>query len=137
MREILFRGKRLDNGEWAHGNLVCWQDGTASIDDGSYDMPQWSIDPATVGQYTGLTDKNGKKIFEGDIVESAFTKKPYIVCFGEYTYTNEYGEEESVCGWYNVEKGGYVTGFGFAHAWATVIGNIHDNPELLEVEKCD
>lgn len=142
MREILFRGKRIDNDEWVYGsfcmdaleqkNGLCGIDGFIRLYDFNMGKSQThQVDRETIGQFTGLTDKNGKKIFEGDIVESEFTKKPYLVCFGEYTYTNEYGEEESVCGWYNEEEGGYVTAFGCPDAWATVIGNIHDNPELL------
>lgn len=67
MREILFRGKRTDNGEWVYGYYVV-QNGSHQI---YFDVPGsewniWNVDPATVGQYTGLTDKNGKRIFEGD-----------------------------------------------------------------------
>ena len=121
MREILFRGKRLDNGEWAHGNLVCWKDGTASIDDGSYDMPQWAIDIATVGQYTGLTDKNGKKIFEGDIVDIL-------------TENEEIGVVAYEDGGFLVNADGFCVDF-HANINGTdleIIGNIHDNPELLK-----
>ena len=132
MREILFRGKRLCNNKWMFGSLFCWNDGDCFIVCDGIHHNHYKVDPDTVGQFTGLTDKNGKKIFEGDIVESEFTKKPYLVCFGEYTYTNEYGDEESACGWYNEEKGGYVTAFGCPDTWATVIGNIQDNPKLLE-----
>ena len=134
MREILFRGKNRYSGEWFEGyleyftttsnRLVCYR----SV----WGKQMHEVYPDTVGQYTGLKDRNGRRIFEGDIVESEFTKRPYLVCFGKYTYTNEYGEEESACGWYNEEKGGYETAFGSPDAWATVIGNIHDNPELLE-----
>ena len=139
MREILFRGKRKDNGEWVEGFYVIVGGkyhyiliGKLDITGGYPDLIKFAVDPATVGQFTGLTDKNGKRIFEGYIVESVFTKKPYIVCFGEYTYTDDWGDEQSACGWYNIEKGGYVTAFGIPDKWATVIGNIHDNPELLE-----
>ena len=129
MRDILFRGKSID-GTWHYGvPLVYTEDYVCIAAPHSYNKKVESI---TIGQYTGLTDKNGKEIFEGDIVESVFTNKPYIVWFGEYTYTDEYGEEESAYGWYNEEKGGYVTAFGCPENWATIIGNIHDNPEILK-----
>lgn len=158
MREILFRGKRMDNGEWVEGSFLrdgeahrfAEQEGLPFSD--CYIVPKTEHDnvrtyltqgillnttayhviPETVGQYTGLTDKNGKRIFEGDIVESVFTSKPYLVCFGEYTYTDEYGEEQGASGWYNEEEGGYKTAMDCTDVWATVIGNIHDNPELME-----
>lgn len=119
-REILFRGKRLDNGEWITGCLVKYAyDSTPYIGyldawgDGIYE-----VDPSTVGQYTGLT-ANGKKIFEGDIVLRFGCC--YKVCF-------ENGQ------WVAVDKHGFWVEL-YDDVTYTVIGNIHDNPELLEGER--
>lgn len=121
MREILFRGKRIDNGEWAYGdywhlpekNFYC-------ISDEEFNR---KVDPETVGQYTGLTDKNGKKIFEGDIVVVPLSGKPTkgIV---EYFKTD-------ICGFVVITQpqySNYVLQKNYAYE---VIGNIHDNPDLL------
>ena len=130
MREILFRGKRIDKGEWAEGYFVyCkseWDDEsgrtaeiipheTDRIYKGEYNpYDVYEVDLNTVGQFTGLTDKNGKRIFEGDIL-SLRTGKPHLVKF---------------------EEGGFVltdTAIPFRYADKfEVIGNIHDNPELIK-----
>ena len=117
MRDILFRGKRIDNGEWVYGNLirrnVC--------------VEEWELIPETVGQYTGLDDKYGGKIFEGDVMHW-----------------------DSHWGWYvGYENGAFrriplndIQRINWRHhtlqqegldTWE-IIGNIYDNPELMEWE---
>ena len=141
MREILFRGKRVDNGEWVIGDGIhypksqnwkgtCWIDG---MQERANDWVQ--VVPETVGQYTGLTDKNGTKIFEGDIVEIVTVdrkeKRKFVVEIGECLETNE-----EVCCYavYHRFFGTPIT-FPINHIDLTeVIGNIHDNPELIEGE---
>lgn len=128
MREILFRGKRIDNGEWVYGSLILWRDGSASIDDGSTESPMYSVIPETVGQYTGLCDKDGKKIFEGDILTGLFRFGLSVnsFCdfrngsFGTAYVRSNYEHFKAFTSYYNVDF--------------EVVGNIHDNPELLNEE---
>jgi phage uncharacterized protein TIGR01671 len=137
MREILFRGKRVDNGEWETGSLVYARLGTseeqASIADKmtAYHTP---VIPETVGQYTGLTDKNGTRIFEGDIVKITgfHTTAIAAVKYGSPS------EKSTSWGWYFDDNDGH-TYFLMSKAFcrdynAIIIGNIHDNPELLKGE---
>lgn len=130
MREILFRGKHKATGKWCEGNLNICKQGVAIItpDDtllGCYGQ----VDPDTVGQYTGLTDKSGKKIFEGDVVEAVL---PPTRVQKEFNW----GKMEVVfCDAAFSLKGRcqFIPFRSFApRVEFTVIGNIHDNPELLD-----
>ena len=135
MREILFRGKRVDNGEWETGSLVYARLGTseeqASIADKmtAYHTP---VIPETVGQYTGLTDKNGTRIFEGDIVKITgfHTTAIAAVKYGSPS------EKSTSWGWYFDDNHGHtyhLESQAFCRDYnAIIIGNIHDNPELLK-----
>ena len=144
MREILFRGKRIDNGEWVYGNLNYGTIEIKSIKDSYYisdfDVNPWDkkfypVIPESVGQFTSLTDKNGKKIFEGDIIK--------IV--PDYDYSDDYSISKvySYNGVFCVDYHGDdfdSTALGFLEDYLPdgdfeVIGNIHDNPEMLEVTK--
>ena len=151
MREILFRGKSENDGQWVEGSLVittiepafdapvkcyCIEDMTIGVFPNEFQSGlSETVDPETVGQYTGLTDKNGKKIFEGDIVAQSWYDhdEPSDDSFGEVVFC-EYDCSFSVM---DVQKDGIVP-LGRCHAYhweAEVIGNIHDNPELLEVSE--
>ena len=140
MREIkiLFRGKRIDNGEWIEGSLLgidwCDKPSTYSIAPNTPVSVFYSVIPETVGQYTGLTDKNGVKIFEGDILKSTIK---IIDCDDEEFSISPYDREDiGIVEWRK-------DGFMIAHksgTWARsfygcenyVIGNIHDNPDILK-----
>ena len=158
MREILFRGKRLDNCEWVEGAYCpkrCSGDYPSIIKLGQPHEGRWfAIDPATVGQYTGLCDKNGKKIFEGDILEfpDEVWESYYTDCGTEYNswetknrgvvgYCEDYGRfdfVEYLCIESSVNADLHENGalqFSDFIRDLEVIGNIHDNPELLEVDE--
>ena len=121
MRDIKFRGKRLDNEEWVYGSLLLIEnlayiyDGDSCPSEVNFEYEFIAVDPATVGQYTGLRDRAGEMIWEGDILSD-----------GAFTYEVRY-------------KGtGFVTIlYGHVYTMDTrptkiVIGNIHDNPDLLK-----
>lgn len=139
MREILFRGKCLSDGEWEEGFYVRMHDSKGRVahrihsgytdniygnfysDDLSPEGVE--VDPSTIGQYTGLCDKNGKKIFEGDICQVGHLLYKVEFAFSQWKFrilSNKvycYPAFNSHCGEHCI-----------------IIGNIHDNPELLEGE---
>ena len=166
MREILFRGKRTDNGEWVYGyytkaryyldkkemHIIFAPDGEAFPRCEFVDYEE--VIPETVGQYTGLTDKNGKRIFEGDIVR--YNTYDDFDCqsvakFGEYNQDGSAGEySASKCIGFYVDVDNFtcpdLCEYGsncFSNylkqqnilevaQYCEIIGNIHDNPELME-----
>ena len=121
MREILFRGNQVNDGMWIQGYLFqCW--GRAYILWGmTNDTPTMhEVKPETIGQFTGLTDKNGQKIFEGDIVRIE-------------DFVNDVVKwREDIACW---TLQGYIIGNTWGSSMLEVIGNIHDNPELLKEQK--
>lgn len=129
MREILFRGKRVDNGAWGTGSFVgirigCSDEQTYIADKMTgYNTP---VIPETVGQYTGLTDIHGVKIFEGDIIEAHFVELFPDLATTLIVVWNDYG-------WFGRDMEGNVD--SLEQKWVSdffeIIGNIHDNP--LEV----
>ena len=135
MREILFRGKRIDNGEWTEGGYKHEKAGeyfTAVFIIEHLMREVWEnhrVDPSTLGQYTGLTDKKGRKIFEGDIVKAPFCGKKlhtFIIRFvegGFFAVPTDHEIDK-----YRLWKFHIAT----ENQNMKVIGNIHDNPELLK-----
>lgn len=134
MREILFRGKRVDNGKWITGYYFHYETCHEHfiITDMSYDMPDMEqVIPETVGEYTGLKDKNGKKIFEGDIIAIDEDSIYYHTASGPVrTYKGMW------VSFYLPDAHGrdcYDELYRI-NSEREVIGNIHDNPELLQEE---
>ena len=135
MREIKFRGKRIDNGEWVYGHYFIEE---RDIEDGIIwrDIPQiqqrygdhfqyFDVDPDTVGQYTGLKNKHGKEIYEGDIIVGTYkedigTDTGLVVfkCYGFKVEIPNVGDDELV-DWERYSDS------------IEVIGNIYENPELF------
>lgn len=152
MREIKFRGKRLDNGEWEYGDLVaikhkcglpcqCY----AIIPDIACSgellwklLSDYEVDPATVGQYTGLKDKSGREIWEGDIfkedgsgiVRSVF-RVPGGLAFEDNPVSFGYDHRAPVYPYSSIAE---MQSASWLSQCCEVIGNIHDNPGLLKTE---
>jgi hypothetical protein len=138
MREIKFRGKRKDNGQWLEGCLVSVTPEEAFILVGitghikrdDYECYMLEVVPETVGQYTGLKDKNGKEIYEGDVYRSEHGPENYQVMFISGAFVG--GKSEVSCmplGWLPDDEGEEM--IEESSKWIIVVGNIHDNPELV------
>lgn len=140
MREILFKGKKKDNGEWIEGYLLDGgMPGEKRIFIGKLVIGKWTVmadefdevDPDTICEYTGLTDKNGKRIWENDICDRK-EKYPEVVKMTngdwtlDYSYAigRDYGNSYCNLGFYVNER-----------KCVEVVGNIFDNPELLQKVK--
>ena len=159
MREILFKAKRVDNGEWCYGvPLVEGWSKTTYIASYEYSslafVQQIEVIPETLGQFTGLTDKNGKRIWENDIViTQPFYDRPYsdkrkskrflgIVEYQTGTFNGNkfYPKQVYQAKWglnYTEEHGKFVH-FSWGDLWGCeVIGNRFDNPELLTAERSE
>lgn len=143
MREILFRGKRTDNGEWVEGFYCQFHNRPITNEENSHQIfvamenavpfgsmiggLWYEVISDTVGQYTGLTDKNGTKIFEGDIVhcKSRSDSADMVVIYenGQFRLIllERYNSYQPNMGYYDINC-----------FTKTVIGNIHDNPEIMK-----
>lgn len=142
MREIKFRGKSLETGEWIFGDLIENQ-GRFFIykassettfkddDDGQIVLVAKEVDQKTVGQYTGLKDKNGKEIWEGDIVKAPLLDPIFGDVLSDAFDNVEiaFNNGSFVVAYYKGRHNIYLQDL---HSMVEVIGNIHDNPELLK-----
>ena len=164
MREVLFRGKRKDNGEWVYGYYLQIGDvgklhyiltGKLAIRNGIVGFEQYEVIPESVSEFTGLTDKNGNKIFEGDIVEIGHS----IHHYREDDFPETYRPRRAHSWHWNDEQKAFLYKRNYVVEWkqkdakwilrngsdqhdsretilyfhnGVIIGNIHDNPELLK-----
>lgn len=138
MREILFRGKRTDNGDWHEGEDIMRNTIRDKVCLAKIGEDWISVDPETVGQYTGLTDKNGVRIFEGDIVKTHYANAQKSDFIEQVVFHNgkfcAYFSNQLCKQWANLydgtehlpqDKSVYMDS-------VEVIGNIYDNPELMK-----
>ena len=136
MREILFRGKRLDNGEWIAGHLLKYEDGSARMVSSNTDIFCYEkdesiiqtvahrVDPKTVGQYTGFVDENSRKIFEGDIL-SVYNSKAFL-------FVVEWNGNQYVLKCTTNGVSDNILNVIESPEDVEVVGNIYDNPEPIK-----
>ena len=124
MREVLFRGKRTDNGEWITDSETWIRDGDGIwLSDENLNVVQ--VFPDTIGQFTGLTDKNGVRIFEGDIVRYDVNYHDMVISY----------DVENWGGWLYEDMDDNMQAYSiyeFCLKDIAVVGNIHDNPDILK-----
>ena len=154
-REILFRGKRVDNGEWIYGRglqqckdelgneiVAIFEDIVKSEKyikkEGRYTLYYVPVNPETLGQYTGLKDKNGKKIFEGDIIKTPRGSIGEVV-FGRAEEECTHREHRrkitdvyTTYGWVFKRADGFTIAIDDEILQGELIGNVTDNPELMK-----
>ena len=128
-REIKFRGKRLSTREWVYGSLIQWKDGDATIcaneSENNNVLIKHDVNPDTVGQYTGLKDRSGQDVYEGDLLRTSEGNIMIAEWVGSGIVTRCL--TPTYDGMMNTNR--------YAFPVSEKIGNIHDNPELLEEEK--
>lgn len=130
MREIRYRGIGIAERKWVFGSLWFDTRNEATLI-WSEELEYWvRVDPSTVGEYTGLKDKNGKEIYEGDVIRSPLSEdktRPHRIFYhtGNAAFMGALVDRKELC--YLRLDQDWIYKFG-----KEVIGNIHDNPELIE-----
>lgn len=148
MREYLFRGKRVDNGKWVEGYYVYDESGQITEEPTAYicylnthpcgwSLIPCAIIPETIGQCTGLNDKNGKKIFEGDIIQFGINRRLVYVHWNDETLTWELTdvgvsiyEVNHLINTFDLAEIQVESAYG--EVFSEIVGNIFDNADLLE-----
>ena len=131
-REILFRGKRIKTGKWGYGDLMRAKGKTfVGEEEENIFWMDAEVYPGTVGQFTGLCDKNGVQIFEGDILTTDLIRPYVIVVFrdGSFMFNCNDGDKD----YYDIMLP-IMKNVQTQTLYHKVIGNIHDNPELVKEE---
>lgn len=130
MRTIKFRGKNIETGEWVYGFYTqggyIREDGTMKVRHIIHSDFLYDVEKDTIGQYTGLQDKNGVEIYEGDILAKENERDKYVIIWNEY-----YSQFQ---GMWRKNPLTAVNIYSMISLGYKVIGNIHDNPELLKGE---